>query len=125
MRFILMMNAATKDWSFFKWTAEEREAHMAYYRRMNDELREAGEFVTVEGLAQPTTARIVQVGKNNEPVVTDGPFPESKEFLAGFWIIDVEDAKRAYAIAARASAAPGAKGEPCRTPIEVREVMSH
>ena len=124
MKFILMMHAAGTDWAFFRWTAEEREAHMAHMRRLNAELREAGELVTVEALALPTQARIVRVGKQNEPVVTDGPFPEAKEFLAGYWIVDVESAERAYAIAARASAAPGAGGEILHTPIEVREMMS-
>ncbi|HKP64459.1 MAG TPA: YciI family protein [Polyangiales bacterium] len=124
MKFILMMNGATKDWAFFRWTAEEREAHMAHMHRLNADLREAGELVTVEALAQPAQARLVRAGKNNEPVVTDGPFPETKEFLAGYWIVDVEDAKRAYAIAARASAAPGERGVPVQIPIEVREVMS-
>jgi hypothetical protein len=124
MKFILMMNAAAGDWAFFRWTPEERAAHMAYMQRLNAELREAGELVAVEALAQPAQARIVRAGKSNEPVVTDGPFPEAKEFLAGYWIVDVENAKQAYAIAARASAAPGARGEPLHIPIEVREVMS-
>ena len=56
--------------------------------------------------------------------MTDGPFPEAKEFLAGYWIVDVESTERAYAIAARASAAPGQGGEPLNMPIEVRQVMS-
>jgi hypothetical protein len=56
--------------------------------------------------------------------VTDGPFAEAKEFLAGFWIIDCESKDRAYEIAARVSAAPGKGGEPLNMPIEVRQVMS-
>jgi hypothetical protein len=55
--------------------------------------------------------------------VTDGPFPEAKEFLIGFWIVDCDTAERAYEIAARASSAPGVNGEPLRIPIEVRPVM--
>jgi hypothetical protein len=126
MKFILMMNAPYNDGEheFFKLTTEERAAHMAHMRRINAELRDAGELVTVEALAPPSQARIVKAGKGTEPVVTDGPFPEAKEFLAGYWIVDVESAKRAYAIAARASAAPGPKGAPLFIPIEVREVMS-
>ena len=75
-------------------------------------------------LASPGQARIVRAGKNGAPEVTDGPYPEAKEFLAGFWIIDCESTDRAYAIAARASAAPGKGGVPINMPIEVREVMS-
>ena len=58
------------------------------------------------------------------PVITDGPYPESKELLAGYRLVDVETAERAIEIAARASAAPGPNGVPIRQPIEVREVLS-
>jgi hypothetical protein len=90
---------------------------------LNKELRASGELVSAEGLAGPQDAKTVRAGKNGEPV-TDGVFPESKEFLAGYWIVDVENADRAYQIAARASAAPGKNGIPLNMPIEVRQVMS-
>ena len=73
-----------------------------------------------EGLAPPGEARVVRAGKGGAPEVTDGPFPEAKEFLAGYWIVDVETPERAYAIAARASAAPGKGGVPMNMAIEVR-----
>jgi len=88
------------------------------------ELQDAGELVGAEGLAGPGEARIVRASSNGAPAVTDGPSPESKEFLAGSWIVDVESPGRAYEIAARASAAPGRAGAPLNMPIEVREVMS-
>jgi hypothetical protein len=65
----------------------------------------------------------VRAGKDGAPV-TDGVFPEAKEFLAGYWIVDVEGPEQAYAVAARASAAPGPGGSPMNMPIEVRQVMS-
>ena len=71
-----------------------------------------------------TAARIVRAGKGGAPEVTDGPYPEAKEFLAGFWIIDVESTEQAHAIAARISAAPGKSGAPMSIPIELRQVMS-
>ena len=77
-----------------------------------------------EGLDLPMNAKIVKARKDRAPLVTDGPFPESKEFLAGYWIIDVPTPERAYQIAARASAAPGAGGAPLNMAIEVREIMS-
>jgi hypothetical protein len=80
-------------------------------------------LVSAEGLSFPDQARLVRAGKNGE-AITDGVFPESKEFLAGYWIVDVDTAERAYAIAARVSAAPGPNGEPLSMPIEVRPVMS-
>jgi hypothetical protein len=127
MKFILMMHAprGTGDWGIFHWSPEARAAHSAHMERLNADLREAGELVTVEALAAPAQTRIVRcgAGKASDPVVSDGPFAEAKEFLAGYWIVDVENAKQAYAIAARASAAPGPNGEPLQIPIEVREVM--
>ena len=68
-------------------------------------------------------AKIVCAGKDGEPI-TDGVFPESKEFLAGYWIVDVESPEQAYKIAARASAAPGPGGKPGSMPIEVRQVLT-
>jgi hypothetical protein len=90
----------------------------------NKELTDAGELVGAEGLAAPGQAKVVRAGKNGLPAVTDGPFPEAKEFLAGYWIVDVDKPERAYEIAAKASAAPGPGGKPLIIPIEVREVMS-
>jgi len=86
-------------------------------------LAEAGELVSAEGLAGPEQAKIVRAGKDGTPV-TDGVFPEAKEFLAGYWIVDVETLERAHQIAAKASAAPGPGGVPMSIPIEVRQVMS-
>ena len=72
----------------------------------------------------PSEARIVRATKDGPPAVTDGPFAEAKEFLAGYWIVSVDTPEEAYAIAARASAAPGPGGVPLNMPIEVRQVMS-
>ena len=126
MKYMLMMNVprATGDWAVVNWPAEDFKAHIAFMKRFGQELSEAGELVGAEGLASPGQARIVRASKAGTPEVTDGPFPESKEFLAGYWIVDVESAQRAYEIAARASAAPGPGGKPMNMPIEVREVMS-
>ena len=86
-------------------------------------LKDLGELAGGEGLAGPEQAKLVKAGEDGRPV-TDGIFPETKEFLAGYWIVDVENAARAYAIAAEASMAPGPGGKPLRMGIEVREVMS-
>jgi hypothetical protein len=124
MKFILMMNATrgTGDWEIFKWAPEEIQAHVDYWDSLNKELREADELVTVEALAGPGEAKRVRAGKGGLPI-TDGVFPEAKEFLAGYWIVEVGNAERAYAIAAKASAAPGPGGTPLSMPIEVRRVM--
>jgi hypothetical protein len=126
MKFMLMMNAprGTGDWSVINWPQEDLKAHHAFMKRFGKELRDSGELVAAEGLATPAQARVVRAGKGGAPEVTDGPFAEAKEFLAGYWIVDVERPERAYEIAARASAAPGPGGAPLNMPIEVREVMS-
>jgi hypothetical protein len=126
MKFILMMHAprANGDYQLNDWSPADIKAHMEFMRRFNEELRAAGEAVAAEGLAPPGQARIVRAGKSGTPEVTDGPFPEAKEFLAGYWIVDVETADRAYEIAAAASAAPGPHGAPLNLAIEVRQVMA-
>jgi hypothetical protein len=107
-----------------KWTQEEIKAHIDFQHRLNAELRERGELIAAEGLAGPDQSRTVVSDGSSSPVVTDGPYPESKELLAGYRMVDVESVERAIEIAAQASAAPGQAGAPIRQRIEVREVMS-
>ncbi len=124
MKYILMMNTMKTGFNeICNWPKKDIQAHIAFMMNLNKSLKESGELVSAEGLAWPDQAKIVRAGKNGEPI-TDGVFPESKEFLAGWWIVDVESAERAYQIAARASAAPGKDGVPLNMPIEVRQVMS-
>jgi hypothetical protein len=124
MKYILMMSVpkGTGNYEIDAWPKEAMRAHMEYWRRLNKELSESGELVAVEGLTGPNQAKVVRAGKDGAPI-TDGVFPESKEFLAGYWIVDVETSERTYEIAARASAAPGPGGTPLNMPIEVRQVM--
>jgi len=125
MKYMLMMTAPRTMWTeYFSWPVEDLKAQVAFMHRFNDELKASGELVSTHGLSGPEETRVVRAGKNGAPEVTDGPFPETKEFLAGFWIIDCESKERAYAIAARASTAPGKGGVPSNMPIEVREVLS-
>ena len=124
MKYILMMNGTKANFeSYMKWSKQEIEANVAFMRSFSKELKDAGVFVDTKGLAWPQEARIVRAGADGTPI-TDGVFPESKEFLAGYWIVDVESPAQAYQIAARASAAPGPSGEPGNMPIEVRQVLS-
>ena len=124
MKYILMMHGKKSDWDeYARWSKEDLQRNVAFMQRFNQELNEAGVFVDTKGLAWPNEAKIVRAGDNGEPV-TDGVFPESKEFLAGYWVIDVETPEQAYQIAARASTAPGPGGKPANMPIEVRQVLS-
>jgi hypothetical protein len=126
MKYMLMMNAKAGkgDWAVSDWSSDDLKAHIGFMKRFARELQDAGELVAAEGLATPGQARLVRARKDGTPEVTDGPFPEAKEFLAGYWIVDCESTQRAYEIAARASAAPGPGGTPLNMAIEVREVMS-
>jgi hypothetical protein len=125
MKYMLMMNTprGTGDYQINQWTADDFKAHMAFMHRFNNELSQAGEWVDAQGLTPPAQAKLVRAGKGGVPV-TDGVFPEAKEFLAGFWIVEVDSPERAYELAAMASAAPGPGGKPLNMPIEVRPVMS-
>jgi hypothetical protein len=105
------------------WAPEDIQAHIQFQLALNAELAAAGELIDAQGLAWPDLAKRVTADGATAPVVTDGPFPEFKELLAGYRMIDVESEARAIEIAARASAAPGPRGVPIRQPIEVREVM--
>ncbi|GAA3827452.1 YciI family protein [Sphaerisporangium flaviroseum] len=106
------------------WAPEELTAHIEFMHTTNQKLTAAGELVEAQGLAMPDQARIVRAGDGGAPVVTDGPYPETKEFLVGYWIVDCESQDRAIEIAASVSAAPGPGGKPLNMPIEVRQVMS-
>lgn len=123
MKYILMMNTMKAGQGVPKWPRKDLQAHIAFMMNLNKELREAGEFVSAEGLSFPEQARVVRAGEDGMPI-TDGVFPEGKEFLAGFWIVDVKSPERAYALAARISAAPGPEGAPLNMPVEVRPVAS-
>lgn len=124
MKYILMMNTMKANAEGFPgWTKQDIQAHIAFMKTVNKELHGSGELVSAEGLSFPDQAILVRAGQDGIPV-TDGVFPEGKEFLAGYWIVDVDSPERAYSIAARVSAAPGAGGAPLNMPIEVRPIMS-
>ena len=124
MKYVLMMHIPKSGYGVFgAWSPNDIQANIAFVRNLNKTLGDSGEFVGAEGLAMPDQAKVVRAGKDGVPV-TDGVFPESKEFLAGYLMVDVETAERAYEIAAIWSASPGPGGLPLNMPIEVRQAMS-
>jgi hypothetical protein len=123
MKYMLMMNAPGKvAYQLATWPKQDIQAHIAYMGTFKKKLEASGEWVDGQGLAGPDQAKLVRAGKDGRPI-TDGVFPESKEFLAGFWVVEVPSAARAYELAAEASAAPGPGGTPLNMDIEVREVQ--
>jgi hypothetical protein len=124
MKYILMMAGTRAGVDTYQaWSKKDVETHFAFLSRFNRELTESGEFVATQPLAAPNEAKIVRAGKDGAPI-TDGVFPEAKEFLLGYWIVDVASPERAYEIAARLSAGPGPGGVPTNMPIEVRQMIS-
>ncbi|HEX8067832.1 MAG TPA: YciI family protein [Thermoleophilaceae bacterium] len=122
MRFMLFQNYYVEGLEpMSTWPPGDAKAHIDFQNALNDELRERGELVEAQALT-PDAKTVVHDGAG-APVVTDGPFPESKELLAGYRTVDVESPERAIEIAARASAAPGPGGHPIGMDIVVREVM--
>src|SRR5262250_2836765 len=122
MKYILLMSGTKAGVEgYHAWSKQDIETHMAVLQRISKNLTASGEFVSTQGLATPIEAKVVRGEKNGLPV-TDGIFPESKEFLLGYWIVDVANPERAHAIAGRISVAPGPGGVPTNMPIEVRRL---
>lgn len=126
MKYILLMQFPLGSWktdAMGFWPPEDQKKHLAFLREWAGRLKKSGELLETQGLAGWETARIVHAKPAGGAAITDGPFPESKEFLAGFSLIDVETPERAYELAAQLSAGPGPGGKPLNMPIEVRPVM--
>jgi hypothetical protein len=124
MKYMLMMHTPSGGpYQVASWPRQDLARHIEFMRTFVEKLRAAGELVAAEGLAGPDQAKRVRSGKDGKPI-TDGVFPETKEFLAGYWIVDVDGPERAYELTAAASAAPGPGGAPLNLVIEVRQVMS-
>ncbi len=126
MKYMLLMQASERieHPPIHTWEPADIQAHLDFMHQFSQKLIADGEFVDAQGLAGPDEAKVVRATASGAPAVTDGPFPESKEFLAGFWVIDVDSAERAIEVAAAASAAPGPGGVTLNLPIEVRQIMS-
>ncbi len=112
MKYMLMMNCPKNGYEAFgSMPKKDIQAHIAFQISFDKSLRESGELVSAEGLASPQEAKVVRAAGDGTPI-TDDVFPETKEFLAGYWIVEVESPERAYEIAARASAGPGLEAFP-------------
>jgi hypothetical protein len=129
MKFMLILNSPRDGYTqYMNWPKKILEANFAFMESFSKKMASAGELVSAAGLAAPDQARKVRAGKDGKPI-TDGVFPESKEYLAGYWIIDVPSPDRAFELAAEASTAPGDKmigpdgKEVDHFWVEVRQIM--
>ena len=117
MKYMILTYASQQDYDSLSgkpagesvWSAEDFAAMGQFMESFNRDLAESGELVETRGLAAPVHARRLQL-QNGVPVVTDGPYAETQEVLAGYWIVDCESFDRATAIAARLSSCPGPAG---------------
>ena len=127
MRFMLLQSYGTVESDMapmHEWSEADVQAHIEFQIALNQQLDALGELVDAQALDAPSAARFVSSDGTRAPVVTDGPYPESKELVAGYRLVEVDSLERAVEIAARISAAPGVGGAPIRQRIEVREVMT-
>lgn len=117
---MLHMNVPKGPYQMPGWSPDDIKRMVGFMHEFNADLKGKGQLVLAEGLVSPEEARLVKAADDGSPVVTDGPFAESKEFIAGFWIVEAKDAAEAYRIAARVSMCPGPGGKPLHMAIEVR-----
>ena len=127
MKYLLLKHyrgapAPVNDVSMDKWTPDEVDAHMKYMSEFAARLEDTGEFVDGQALA-PEGAWVRHDGPGRAPV-TDGPFAETKDLIAGWMIIDVDSWDRAVELAGELSAAPGAGGKPIHEWLEVRPFLT-
>jgi hypothetical protein len=123
MKYMILMSNTVADLnSFGSMSHEDIKRHIDFMGELNADLKDRGELIDAQGLTGPEQAKIVRARQGAAPVVTDGPFPEAKEFLAGYWLVDVSGPERIIELAAFISAAPGRDGVPLNFPVEVRAV---
>jgi hypothetical protein len=121
MKYMILMNATKQDWqSFGSMSPEDIQRHIRFMGELIADLKARGELVDSQGLTGPEQAKLITARTGAPPVVSDGPFPEAKEFLAGYWLVDVSGPERIIELAAFISAAPGRGGTPMNFAVEVR-----
>jgi hypothetical protein len=114
--------APINDVPMDEWAPEEVSAHMQFMADFGDRLERSGELVDGQALSPEGT--FVRYDGEGRPPVTDGPFAETKDLIAGWYVIDVDSYERALELAGELSAAPGAGGKPIHEWLEVRPLLA-
>jgi hypothetical protein len=131
MKYLVMVQGTQADYEAMRgrasanspaWSEEELQAMFAYMGAINDDLSETGEFVDGQGLAEPAQTRHVTLGDDGKAVITDGPYSETKELLAGYWVLECESLERVTEIAERVARCPQPAGTP-DYPVVIRPIM--
>ncbi|MFE0704768.1 YciI family protein [Streptomyces sp. NPDC058872] len=130
MKYLVMVQGAEVDYEAMAgrgsaqspaWSRAELTAMFAYMNALSEELTASGEMLDGQGLAAPSTTRFVTVDAEGRPVVTDGPYAEVQEVLAGYWVLDCAPLDRVTEIAARVARCPVPAGSPNR-PVVIRPI---
>ena len=131
MKYLVMVQGTQADYEAMRgkasanspaWSEEELQTMFAYMGAINDDLSESGELVDGQGLAEPAQARHVTLGEDGKAVITDGPYGETKELLAGYWVLECENLERVTEIADRVARCPQPAGAP-DYPVVIRPIM--
>ncbi|MEU6063535.1 MULTISPECIES: YciI family protein [Streptomyces] len=131
MKYLVMVQGTQADYEGMRgktsehaptWTEEELQAMYAYMGAINDDLAESGEMIDGQGLAEPAKTRLVGRAPDGSTVITDGPYSETKELMAGYWVLECESLERVTEIAERVSRCPGPKGQ-TDYPVVIRPIM--
>ncbi|CAM5638154.1 YCII-related domain-containing protein OS=Streptomyces alboniger OX=132473 GN=CP975_01550 PE=3 SV=1 [Streptomyces alboniger] len=131
MKYLVMVQGSQADYETMSgkpserspaWSEKELQAMYAFMSALNDDLAESGELVDAQGLSEPAQTRFVSAGEDGRPVITDGPYGETKEVLAGYWLLECESLERVTEIAARITRCPGPEGV-VDPPVVIRPVQ--
>ncbi|MFJ8073397.1 YciI family protein [Streptomyces sp. NPDC096176] len=131
MKYLVMVQGTQADYEAMRgngsehapaWSEKDMQAMFSFMQSVNDDLAESGELVDGQGLAEPAQTRYVTAGKDGRPVITDGPYGETKELLAGYWVLDCESLDRVTEIAARVAQCPVPEGT-TDYPVVIRPIM--
>jgi hypothetical protein len=131
MKYLMMVQGSQADYEAMggkasehspAWSEKDLQAMFSFMEGVNNDLAESGELVDGNGLAEPAKTRSVSAGADGQPVISDGPYGETKELLAGYWVLDCESLERVTEIAARVALCPQPEGAP-EYPVVIRPIM--
>ncbi|WP_351231127.1 YciI family protein [Streptomyces sp. NPDC002133] len=130
MKYLVMVQASQADYDAMRgkgsehspaWSEKDLQAMFSFMEAVNNDLAESGELVDGQGLVEPAQTRFVSAGEDGRPVISDGPYGETKELLCGYWVLDCESLDRVTEIAARIVQCPQPEGTP-DYPVVIRPI---